>query len=67
MSASTTQALAVSWAMFRLLALDCECHFKPALVLYPRRALVAGPRDGDSARRTPSALTPTDAFGALCN
>ena len=60
-SASYAPALAISWAMFLLLALTAM-HFKPALVLYLGGLLVAGLATAialdakrHSPRRTPSA------------
>ena len=62
-SASYTPALAVSWAMFLLLALTAM-HFKPALVLYLGGLLVAGLATVIALDAHQAALTPTDAFGA---
>jgi adenylate cyclase len=62
-SASYTPALAVSWAMFLLLALTAM-HFKPALVLYLGGLLVAGLATAIALDAHQAALTPTDAFGA---
>jgi adenylate cyclase len=62
-SASYTPALAVSWAMFLLLALTAM-HFKPALVLYLGGLLVAGLATAVVLDAHQAALTPTDAFGA---
>jgi adenylate cyclase len=62
-SASYTPALAISWAMFLLLALTAM-HFKPALVLYLGGLLVAGLATAIALDAHQAALTPTDAFGA---
>ena len=62
-SASYTPALAVSWAMFPLLAL-AAMRFKPALVLYLGGLLVAGLATAMALDEHPAALAPTDAFGA---
>jgi adenylate cyclase len=62
-SASYTPALAVSWAMFLLLALTAM-RFKPALVLYLGGLLVAGLATAMALDARQAALAPTDAFGA---
>src|SRR5260221_3126466 len=62
-SASYTPALAVSWAMFLLLALTAM-QFKPALVLYLGGLLVVGLATAIALDAHQAALTPTDAFGA---
>jgi adenylate cyclase len=62
-SASYTPALAVSWAMFLLLALTAM-RFRPALVLYLGGLLVAGLATAIALDAHRAALTPTDAFGA---
>src|SRR5580704_14452121 len=62
-SASYTPALAISWAMFLLLALTAM-HFKPALVLYLGGLLVAGLATAIALDAHQAAVTPTDAFGA---
>jgi adenylate cyclase len=62
-SASYTPALAVSWAIFLLLALTAM-RFRPALVLYLGGLLVAGLATAIALDAHRAALTPTDAFGA---
>jgi adenylate cyclase len=62
-SASYTPALAVSWAMFLLLALTAM-RFRPALVLYLGGLLVLGLATAIALNTHQGALAPTDAFGA---
>ena len=62
-SASYTPALAVSWAMFLLLALTAM-RFKPALVLYLGGLLVVGLATAIALNTHQAALAPRDAFGA---
>jgi adenylate cyclase len=62
-STAYAPALAISWAIFLLLALTAM-QFKPALVIYLGGLLVAGLAIGMALDTHPAAVAPTDGFGS---
>src|SRR5260370_25625772 len=62
-SAAYAPALAISWAMFLLLALTAM-QFRPALVIYLGGLLVGGLAIAMALDAHQAALAPTDGFGA---